>query len=72
MNIHVSEDLYRKAAQIAEGEHLTVDQVFESAFVEHLGLVERLKRRAANGDHQRFLAVLDKAPNVEPEESDRL
>jgi hypothetical protein len=72
MNIHVPEDLYRKAAQIAEGEHLSVDEVFVSAFVDHLTVVERLKQRAVRGDRDRFLALLDKAPDVEPEESDRL
>jgi hypothetical protein len=32
---------------------------------------ERLKQRASRGSREKFLAVLDKVPDVEPEEFDR-
>jgi hypothetical protein len=72
MTIQVPEDLYRQAKQIAETNDVSVDEVFASAFLEHLAVLERFNKRAARGDRERFLALLDKAPDVEPHESDRL
>lgn len=51
---------------------MSVDEVFASAFVEQLAAWERLKQRAARGSRERFLAALDKVPDVEPEDYDRL
>ena len=67
-----SEDLYQKAAEIAEAQHVPVDDVFASAFVEQLAAWDRLKQRAATGSRDKFLAVLDKVPGVDPEGHDRL
>lgn len=72
INVSVPEELYKKAAEIARAQHVSVDEVFASAFVEQLSAWERLKERAARGDRDKFLAALDKAPDVEPEEYDRL
>ena len=49
VSVSVPEDLYEKAAAIAKALDLSVDDVFTSAFAEHLAAWERLKRRAANG-----------------------
>jgi len=70
-SISVPEELYRQAMEIANAQHMSVDEVFASAFVEHLAAWERLRRRASRGDREKFLAVLDKVPDVEPEDSDR-
>ena len=71
VNIKVPTDLYAKAAKIASDRHISVDEVFASAFAEQLAVWERLKQRAARGDREKFRAVLDKVPDVEPDESDR-
>jgi len=68
--ITVPDELYKKAAEIANTLHVSVDEVFASAFSEHLAAWERLQRRASRGDRGKFLAVLDKAPDVDPDESD--
>jgi hypothetical protein len=70
VSVSVPEELYKKAVAIAEVQHVSVDEVFASAFAEQLAAWERLRERAARGDRDRFLAVLDKASDVEPEESD--
>jgi hypothetical protein len=70
-SVNIPEDLYRKAAKIASERHVSVDEVFASAFVEQLAAWERLQQRAARGDRQKFTAVLDKVPDVDPEEYDR-
>ena len=68
VSVSVPEELYRKAVQIAEAQHLSVDEVFASAFLEHVTAWERLQQRAARGSRDKFLAVLDKVPDVEPED----
>jgi len=70
VSVSVPEELYKKAVAIAEVQHVSVDEVFVSAFAEQLAAWERLRERAARGNRDRFLAVLDKASDVEPEESD--
>lgn len=68
VSISVPEDLYRKAAEIAEAQHVSVDAVFASALADQLAAWERLKQRASRGDRDKFLAVLNKAPDVESAE----
>jgi hypothetical protein len=46
---------------------LSVDDVVSSAFAGQLAAWERLKQRAARGNRESFLAVLDKVPDVGPE-----
>jgi hypothetical protein len=70
VSVSVSEELYQKAVEIAKAQHLSVDELFASAFVEHVAACERLQQRA-RGSHKKFLAVLDEVPDVEPEEFDR-
>jgi hypothetical protein len=72
VNVNIPEELYRQAREIAESQHLSVDDVVSSAFAEQLAAWERLKRRAVSGSRESFLAVLDKVPDVEPEEFDRI
>ncbi len=70
-NISVPDELYKKAAEIAAAHHVSVDEIFASVFAEHMAAWERLKQRASRGDRDRFLAVLNKVPAVEPEDFDR-
>jgi hypothetical protein len=61
----------KKAVEIAKAQGVSVDEVFASAFAEQSSAWERLKQRAARGSHEKFLAVLDKVPDVEPGDYDR-
>lgn len=70
--VSVPEELYRKAQDLAKTQHVSVDEVVASAFAQHLAAWERLKQRAARGDRDKFLVVLDQVPDVEPEDFDRL
>ncbi len=72
VTIDIPEDLYRQAQEVAESEHFSVDHVIASAFAEQMAAFERLKAWAARGSREAFLRVLDKVPDVEPEEFDRL
>jgi hypothetical protein len=70
-SISVPDELYKKAAEIAAAQHVSVDEIFASVFAEHMAAWERLKQRASGGDRDRFLALLNKVPAVEPEDFDR-
>ena len=50
---------------------MSVDDVVPSAFAEQLAAWDRLKQRAARGSREHFLQVLDKVPDIEPEDYDR-
>jgi hypothetical protein len=72
VSVNIPEELYRQAREIAESQHLSVDDVVSSALAEQFAVWERLKLRAARGNRQSFLAVLDKVPDVEPGEYDHI
>ena len=71
VSINLPEDLYQQAVVIAKSRKVPVDEIIASAFAEQIA-IWRLKERAAQADRQKFLAVLDKAPDVEPAEHDRV
>jgi hypothetical protein len=70
--VSIPVELYEKAKAIAEAENVPVGEVFASAFIEQLAARTRLAERAARGNREKFLAVLDKAPNIEPAAYDRI
>ena len=72
VSINIAEDLYRQARDIADAQHLSVDDVISSAFAEQLAAWKRLKQRAARGSKEKFLSVVDKVPDVDAEEYDSL
>jgi hypothetical protein len=71
VSVSVPEELYQKAVEIARAQRVSVDEVFASAFAEQLSAWERLQQRAARGARDKFLAVLDRVPDVEPDDRDR-
>ena len=71
VNVSIPEDLYKKAQEIAKKQGVSGEEVVVSMFKEQLAAWERLQQRATRGDRDKFLAVLDKVPDVEPEEYDR-
>ena len=72
ISINVPDDLYQQAAAIAAAHQVAVDEVFISAFVEQLAAWQQLRERAARGSREKYFAVLDNVPDVEPAPSDRI
>jgi hypothetical protein len=72
MTVNVPEELYRRASEVAAAEHLSVDELFASAFEERILEFERLKEKALRGSYEKFLRVMAKLPAAEPSEQDRL
>ena len=71
VSISVPEELYQKAVAIAKAQNISVDEIFASAFAEQVSAWERLQQRAVRGSRSRFLAALEKARDMEPDETDR-
>jgi hypothetical protein len=71
MNINGPDDLYQEAARIAQARNISVEEVVLSVFAGYVRTWESRQQRAARGNRNHFLAVLDKVPDVEPEEWDR-
>lgn len=74
MNVRVSvpEELYRRAAEVAAAENVSVNDLFAAAFEERILEFERLKEKASRGSYEKFLRVMSKVPAVEPPDQDRL
>lgn len=72
VSINIPEELYDQARRIADAHQVPVEQVFASAFAKQFSVWQRLRERASRGDRDKFLAVLDRVPDVEPDEYDRL
>lgn len=70
--ISVPDDLYEKALDFARAQRISVDEVFAAAFADQLAAWNHLEERAARGNREQFLEVLDKAPSIPPSEQDRL
>lgn len=71
VNVEAPKDLYDKATEIARSQSMTVADVFATACFEHIAAWERLESRAKRGDRAKFLEVLARVPDVEPDERDQ-
>ena len=75
LSVRLPESLHRKLAEVAEREGISINQLINSAVAEKMSALmteEYLQARAKRGNRQKFLAVLAKVPDIEPDESDRI
>lgn len=75
LSIHLPESLHKQAKELAESEGISMNQFIALAVAEKMSAlmtVEYLKERAQKGSREKFDAVLEKVPEAEPEEYDRL
>lgn len=72
LTIHVSEELFRRAKEVAAQENVPVEELFASSFEERLLELERLRERAAKGSYEKFLKVMSKIPATEPSADDKM
>jgi predicted transcriptional regulator len=71
IQVVVPDALLERASQVATQQNLSVEELAALALEQFLEW-ERLKQRAARGSHERYLAFLDRVPNVPPDPADRL
>lgn len=75
LNLHIPNSLYEQVKALADKEGIPLDEFVAMALVEKVATLETadyLAERARRGNREKLLAVLAKAPDVEPEEYDRL
>ncbi|HEX8716790.1 MAG TPA: hypothetical protein VF722_07420 [Gemmatimonadaceae bacterium] len=75
VQIRLPDSLYRRIQQAAEEDGISVDQFLATAAAEKLSALlttDYLAERAARaGTREEFLRLLEKAPDVEPQEYDK-
>jgi uncharacterized protein (DUF1778 family) len=75
LSLRLPKSLHEQLRELAQEEGISVNQFVMLAVAEKvasLSTIEYLEKRAKRGNREKFLAILKKAPDVEPEEFDRL
>ncbi len=75
LSLRLPKSMYRDLKEIAQKEGISMNQFITIAIAEKIVTLETLdylEQRAARGSREKLLEVLAKAPDVEPEEYDRL
>ena len=75
MSLRLPKSMHGDLKDVAKVEGISMNQFVTIAIAEKiasLNTLDYLGKRAKRGSREKFLAVLAKAPDVEPEEYDRL
>lgn len=75
LSVRLPKSIHAQIKELAEEEGVSMNQFISLALAEKIATLKTLKyleERAERGSREKFLAVLAKAPDVEPEEHDRL
>jgi len=75
LSLRLPKSMYEQMRELSQEEGISMNQFVLLAIAEKIAAlmtVEYLETRAKRGSREKFLAVLAKAPDVEPEEYDRL
>ena len=75
LSLRLPESLHKRIRDLADREGISMNQFITLAVTEKMSAlmtVDYLKDRAQRGSRQKFDAVLDRVPDVEPGEHDRL
>jgi hypothetical protein len=75
LSLRLPKSMYEQMRELSQEEGISMNQFVLLAIAEKIATlmtVEYLETRAGRGSREKFLTVLAKAPDVEPEEYDRL
>jgi uncharacterized protein (DUF1778 family) len=75
LSLRLPKSLHEQLRELAQEEGISVNQFVMLAVAEKvaaLATIEYLEKRAKHGSREKLLEILNKAPDVEPEESDKL
>jgi hypothetical protein len=75
MHVLVPDDVKTKAEEVAEENHMSLDELTSMALIEKLSSMVKdpyLEARAKRADWNKFRAALAMVPDVPPEDYDRL
>jgi hypothetical protein len=71
-NIQLPDDVYKRAAELAESDHVSVDRLVAALVNEGVGDWSRVQARAARGSIEKLKRVLSKVSDAPPESGDQL
>ena len=75
LSLRLPASIHRRLAEVAEKEGVSINQLINSAVAEKMSALltaEYLTKRVNRGSRAKFVAVLGKVPDVDPETSDRV
>jgi len=75
LSLRLPKTLHEQLRELAQEEGISVNQFVLLAVAEKIATIstiEYLEKRAERGSREKLLEILDKAPDVEPEEFDKL
>jgi hypothetical protein len=75
LSLRLPKSMHSQLKELAKEEGISINQFVTLAIAEKIGslsALEYLEKRAKRGSRDALLAILDKAPDVEPEVYDRL
>lgn len=75
LSLRLPDSLHRKVRELAQEDGISINQFISTAVAEKLSAlltVEYLEERAKQGNREKFLAILDRVPDVPPEPGDEL
>jgi len=71
-SVQLPDDVYRRAAELAEADHVSVDRLVAAIVNERASDWAKLQARAARGSLDKLNAVLAKVSDAAPDALDRL
>jgi hypothetical protein len=75
LSLRLPKSLHEQLRELAQEDGISVNQYVVLAVAEKVAsqsTIEYLEKRARHGSREKLLAILNKAPDVEPQESDKL
>ncbi len=75
LSLRLPTSLHEQLRSLAEQEGISINQFIMLAIAEKMATIDTknyLQQRAKRGSREKLLAVLAKAPDIEPEAADRL
>ena len=75
MSLRLPESLHEKVRELAEREGVSINQLVTTALAEKISALltqEYLEERAARGSREKYLRILDKVPDTQPDPGDEL
>ena len=74
LSINIPDSYHRMVKTVSKEDKISINQFIASAIGEKLSAMQTaayLQKRAERGSREKFLAVLNNAPDIEPEEFDK-
>jgi predicted DNA-binding protein len=75
LSLRLPKSMYNRLREVAKAEGISMNQFVTLAIAEKMATLttlDYLEERAKRGSREKLLTILEKAPDVEPEDYDRL